>query len=127
MAITPRINFPTDQPGFSTNLKYQTLRGTADTSTKYIEVNGSMSGVSYVTGATGWSFVTTLVEGINNFQVIAEDSVGLFSPPDIIDISYTPNEDLNLIVSVDTVKVFAAGLVVILVQAALCSAKVVGL
>ena len=72
MAIAPVITFPTSQPGFSSNLQNQTLKGTAHPSTKDILVNGSTDNVSYVAGATGWVFTTMLHDGENAFQCMTD-------------------------------------------------------
>ena len=100
MAIAPVITFPTSQPGFSSNLQNQTLKGTAHPSTKDILVNGSTDNVSYVAGATGWVFTTMLHDGENAFQVVARDTSNLLSAAAYLDITY--NESLNLIVSQPT-------------------------
>ncbi len=102
MAIAPTITFPTNRPGFSTNLEVQTLKGTADPTTKSILVNGSVSGVTYTSGAIDWTFVTMLNEGENTFDVIAKDAIGSLSSPDTITITRTTEDNLNLIVSSPT-------------------------
>lgn len=102
MAFQPVITFPTPAPGFSTNLLYQTLAGTADPSTASILVNGSSQNVSYASGSTGWSYTTTLNPGENTFQVMAVDSSHNLSAAATISITYTSAENLNLIVTAPT-------------------------
>lgn len=101
MAITPNITFPTSEPGYSTNLKHQTLKGIAHPSTVSILVNGSSGGVEYVPFATGWTYTSDLVNGANTFNVMAWDGAYSSSPATLI-ISYTSEENLNLIVSPPT-------------------------
>lgn len=102
MAIIPKITFPTDAPGYSTNLVHQTIRGWADPSTKEIQVNGKNTGVTYASGATDWTFVTMLSEGENVFNVTAIDSDDIRSAPDSLTVSYITDADLNLIVEPPT-------------------------
>ena len=102
MAVTPKITFPTSQPGFSTNLTNLTLKGTADPTTKSILVNNSPSGVIYASGAVDWAFVTMLDEGTNIFNVSAKDGAGATSGAATITVTQTADENLNLIVSVPT-------------------------
>lgn len=102
MAIAPIITFPTTAPGFSTNLKSQTIMGTADTSTVSLLVNGSTGGVSYTSGATSWTFVVMLEDGENIFNFEAVDTLGSPSSPETITISYISEDNLNLIVSAPT-------------------------
>ena len=101
MAIAPIITFPTTDSGYSTNLQHQTIQGTADTSITSILVNGSTAGVTYTSGATGWVFNTNLQDGANVFNVMAYDGV-TYSSPDTLTISYTSDENLNLIVTSPT-------------------------
>jgi len=102
VAIIPIITFPTDAPGYSTNLLNQTIKGWADETTKDILVNGSTNGVTYVSGATDWSFVTMLSKGENLFEVSALDGDNIQSSVDSLVVSYITDENLNLIVGAPT-------------------------
>jgi len=102
VAVTPVITFPTSAPGYSTNLENQTIKGTADSSTSSILVNGSTNGVTYTSGSTDWTFTVMLTEGENTFQVIALDSANVQSSADTLTVSYIPDSDLNLIVNAPT-------------------------
>ncbi|MCD6288394.1 MAG: hypothetical protein J7M12_04695, partial [Candidatus Hydrogenedentes bacterium] len=63
------------------------LNGTCSSATKTIKVNGSTSGVTYASGATTWSYRSTLNEGANEYSVTATDAVDLESPPATITIT----------------------------------------
>jgi len=102
MATQPIITFPTSEPGFSTNLEFQTIKGTADPTTESILVNGSTGGVIYSSGATDWTFTVLLEDGENIFNVIAKDGTGSLSGPDTITITFTTDDNLNLLVSSPT-------------------------
>ena len=101
VAISPVITFPTTESGYSTNLKHQTIGGTADVSTTSILVNGSTNGVEYTPYSSGWSYSTDLSSGTNTFRVIAYDGVS-YSSESSITISFTDDDNLNLIVSTPT-------------------------
>ena len=81
MSLQPTITFPTNSPGYSTNLEQQTIRGTTDPTTESIIVNGSTDGVSYVSGDVSWTFVTLLEEGENIYSVRAVDNTQVPSIP----------------------------------------------
>jgi uncharacterized phage protein gp47/JayE len=98
----PVINFPTTEPGFSTNLINQTIKGTTDPGTSSIFVNGSSGDVIFASGNTDWTFVTVLESGDNVYSVTAVDASGVPSTADTITITLTQEDDLNLIVSSPT-------------------------
>ena len=102
MAIIPEITFPTNAPGYSTNLVNQTIKGWSDPTTEKILVNGSTTGVTYASGATDWTFVTLLSEGENQFNVTAIDGDGITSSPDTLTVTYITDDNLNLIVDAPT-------------------------
>jgi hypothetical protein len=103
MAISPKITFPTQSPGYSTNLVYQTISGTADPSSVQILVNGSSLNVDYASGSTNWSFTTMLSDGTNQFNIAARDSAGTISiPATTITVTLTTEENLNLVVKPPT-------------------------
>lgn len=103
MAITPIVTFPTTQQGYSTNLQYQTIKGTCDeATTSSILVNGSSGGVSYASGDSSWIFTVMLDEGTNTFAFQAKDNSGLLSSSNTLTVTYTTEDDLNLIVSSPT-------------------------
>ena len=76
----PGANYLTNEPAII-------LQGTCSTSAAYIVVNGSGSGVTYTAGTTTWSYVSTLVEGVNTFTVVARDSLGTTSSADSITVT----------------------------------------
>ena len=102
MAIIPVISFPTDAPGYSTNLVNQTIGGWADPTTQSILVNGSTEGVSYVSGSINWLFTTMLSEGENQYLVTAIDGDSIISAADTLVVTYITDDDLNLIVGSPT-------------------------
>jgi hypothetical protein len=103
MAISPKITFPTQSPGYSTNLVYQTISGTADPSSVQILINGSSLNVDYATGSTTWTFTAMLSEGTNQFNVTAVDETGSVSiPPALITVTLTTEDNLNLVVKPPT-------------------------
>jgi len=102
VAVIPKITFPTNAPGFSTNLISQTIKGWADTTTKNILVNGSTQDVTYASGVTEWIYTTMLSEGENQFEVVAVDAADIQSAAVSLTITYFTDDDLNLIVSAPT-------------------------
>lgn len=103
MATTPTVNFPTNTGGFSTNLENITIKGSADASTDHILVNGvDSTEISYVSGATEWSFTTMLSAGENNYEFRAVDGGNITSPPSPITVTYIDEDNLNLSISPPT-------------------------
>jgi uncharacterized phage protein gp47/JayE len=96
MAVTPKIIFPTDKPGYSTNLTNQTISGNADISTVAIRVNGSSANVSYTPGSSVWTFNTELTEGNNIFNIVAVDNLNSVSSPATLTVTLTSESSLNL-------------------------------
>ena len=43
--------------------------------------------MTHATGSTNWTFVATLVEGLNSFSVTAENGLGVESAADTITVS----------------------------------------
>ena len=58
-----------------TNVTTQLLSGTKATDASVIKINGSTTGVTIPTTTT-WQKLVNLVEGVNNFSVVAESSLG---------------------------------------------------
>jgi len=102
MAVAPIITFPTDAPGYSTNLVNQTIAGTTSLNTSSILVNGSSEGVIFASGSTTWEFVTLLSEGENLFEVVSLDNFSVPSTATKIGITLTSEDNLNLVVSSPT-------------------------
>lgn len=102
MAVAPIITFPTDKPGYSTNLINQTLAGTTVPQTSSILVNGSTAGVAYSSGATDWTFTTMLTDGDNLFNIVAVDNFNTSSSVTPITVTYSTDDSLNLIVASPT-------------------------
>ena len=99
---TLSITFPTATAGFSTNLKDQTIMGTATTDTQVIKVNGSTAGIIYTPGYTTWSYVTNLQEEENIFTFMGYDVLGNPGPSQTITITYLPDSDLNFTIAAPT-------------------------
>ena len=78
---------------FLTNLESLLLEGTTTADTKFIRVNGSAGGVTYVAGSTDWIYQDLLVEGENVLSIVAIDAAGNISDPTNITITL----DLNLL------------------------------
>ena len=105
MAIPPKILFPTEEPGYSTNLVNQTISGIADETTTSLLVNGSSGNVTFTPGGSGdlpWTFTTMLSEGDNVFNVTTRDSSGNTSAAATINIVLTTEDNLNVVVSPPT-------------------------
>lgn len=84
---TPTILVPTNGVNYSTNIETQTLSGTTSATTKYIKINGSVTGVSYTPGDEIWAWNGKVVVGLNVINVTAEDSSGSLSAPATIEIT----------------------------------------
>lgn len=102
MAVQPTITFPTTSAGFSTNLQNQTLGGTAHPSTVQILVNGSPDGVIYTSGDATWLFSGDLISGENTFNVSAKDVFNSVSSADVITVTLTSEDNLNLLIGPPT-------------------------
>ncbi|MBI4558850.1 MAG: IPT/TIG domain-containing protein [Candidatus Hydrogenedentes bacterium] len=72
---------------FTTSVSPVTLWGTCAADTNAILINGSATGVTYIAGATSWSYTGTLVEGANNLFVTALDTAGNVSSADTITVT----------------------------------------
>lgn len=102
MALSPKITFPTDSLGYSTNLVNQTILGTTESNTASILVNDSTAGVSYASGNTNWGFTTMLENGDNVFNIVAVDVFGTPSAATSITITLTSEDNLNLVIDPPT-------------------------
>lgn len=96
MAVTPRITFPTDKAGYSTNIENQVISGTADPTTASILINNSSSGVTFNIQNLTWSFSTVLSSGENIFSVVAVDNFGGRSIAARLVVTLTTEDLLNL-------------------------------
>jgi len=96
MAVTPRITFPTDKPGYSTNIKNQVISGTADPTTNIILVNNSSEGVSFNKQNLTWSINPELSDGENIFSVVAIDNFEGRSSAARLTVTLTTEEFLDL-------------------------------
>ena len=72
---------------YTTSEASLTLAGTCDASSEEIQVNASVTAVTYTPGETTWSFPATLSEGANSFSVVAIDAAGNSSGPDSITVT----------------------------------------
>jgi len=72
---------------YATNSPDLLLEGTCDSSLVTVEVNGSTVGVTYTAGETVWSYIGTLSEGANVFEVTGTDSQPRTSDPDTITVT----------------------------------------
>lgn len=102
MAVTPRITFPTDKPGYSTNIKNQNISGTVDSSTVSILINNSSENVVFDSQNFTWSFNTDLNDGENIFSIVAVDNFGGVSVAARLTITLTTEDFLDLKVSPPT-------------------------
>lgn len=90
----PVILLPSGGSNYSTDTPNQTLSGTTEANTSYIQVNGSTHGVSYTPGDIIWAWNGTLDDGVNELKIVAvEQLTGLHSAETVINITLvrTPN------------------------------------
>ena len=85
---TPVILVPTNGVNYSTNIETQTLSGTTSASTKYIKVNGTVTGVSYTPGDSIWAWNGKVSSGDTLLSITAEDAAGSVSTAATITITY---------------------------------------
>jgi len=99
---TPIITDPTSTGYLSTNISSIIIKGTTDSGTVTILVNGETTGVSYTPGDTDWEYSAVLESGTNIFNVVAKDSLAALSSAATITIVLTETDQLNLQVSSPT-------------------------
>jgi hypothetical protein len=82
------------------------LEGTCASDAIEIRMNGSVDGVTFLTGSTTWQFSGALIEGANVFDVTALDAAGNTSAPDSITVTRdddSTTEKLRTVVEIDAV------------------------
>ena len=87
MAIqAPEILLPSNGSDYSTDTPTQTLSGTTDPTTSYVQVNGSTIGVTF--SGILWAWTGTLKEGENPLKISAVQlTTGAVSPETVINIT----------------------------------------
>lgn len=106
--LAPVIVDPFAGVNFTTNVEVQTFRGTSDTGTIQVFVNGSAFGVTFTILTGEWSYETApLTDGPNTFKVKGWDGIS-FSPEITQIIEYAPSETILATIAPPTAISFRA-------------------